>query len=111
MEKKIVFAIYAKTHGNQTYDVLQKVITAVENTQSEILIFKPLYQIIKKLVAFNTEPKVFEHSYDLLNIADCMLSVGGDGTFLGTVPYIKESNIPIIGINNGQLGFFSKYSN
>lgn len=107
MEKKFVFAVYAKTHGKQTYEVLQKVIEAIENTRSEILIFKPLYQIIKEVVAFKTEPKVFESSDDLLNIADCMLSVGGDGTFLGTVPYIKESNIPIIGINNGRLGFLA----
>ncbi len=36
-----------------------------------------------------------------------LLSVGGDGTFLDSVLYVKDSGIPILGINTGRLGFLA----
>lgn len=36
-----------------------------------------------------------------------MLTLGGDGTILGTVDLIRDSGIPVIGINFGRLGFLA----
>ena len=36
-----------------------------------------------------------------------LFSLGGDGTLLDTITYIGNSNIPIIGINLGRLGFLA----
>ena len=38
---------------------------------------------------------------------DLLLSVGGDGTFLDSVEYVKGSDIPILGVNGGRLGFLA----
>lgn len=43
----------------------------------------------------------------LLNEVSFFLSIGGDGTFLDSMLYTKERNIPILGINTGRLGFLS----
>lgn len=41
--------------------------------------------------------------------ADCdlMLSLGGDGTFLETLSHVGATEIPILGINFGRLGFLT----
>lgn len=39
---------------------------------------------------------------------DFALSVGGDGTFLTTAAQVGDSNVPIIGINCGNLGFLAE---
>jgi NAD+ kinase len=36
--------------------------------------------------------------------------MGGDGTFLKTVSYIRDSGVPIMGINTGRLGFLANIS-
>jgi NAD+ kinase len=36
-----------------------------------------------------------------------ILSLGGDGTLLETLTYVKESAIPVIGINLGRMGFLA----
>ena len=36
-----------------------------------------------------------------------LFSIGGDGTILDTVPYVRDSGIPILGFNLGRLGFLS----
>ncbi len=36
-------------------------------------------------------------------------SVGGDGTLLDTLPLIRNSNIPVLGINMGRLVFIKYF--
>ena len=36
-----------------------------------------------------------------------MISLGGDGTLLDTVTFVKDSGIPVLGINYGRLGFLA----
>lgn len=39
-----------------------------------------------------------------------LFSLGGDGTFLETVNLVRDSGIPVIGINTGRLGFLASIS-
>jgi NAD+ kinase len=38
---------------------------------------------------------------------DLFLSVGGDGTFLETVLKVKDTGIPVAGVNTGRMGFLA----
>lgn len=38
---------------------------------------------------------------------DLMISIGGDGTILRAITFIKDLGVPIVGINTGRLGFLS----
>ena len=42
--------------------------------------------------------------------ADLALSMGGDGTFLGTAARVGNAGLPILGINTGHLGFLADAS-
>jgi NAD+ kinase len=52
----------------------------------------------------------FNSYEDLKSDTDFLFSIGGDGTLLDTVFLVKDSNIPIVGINAGRLGFLSSIS-
>ena len=49
----------------------------------------------------------FETSNDLDSSIDIMVSIGGDGTFLRCIEFIRELDIPVMGINTGNLGFLA----
>lgn len=36
-----------------------------------------------------------------------LLSIGGDGTFLDSVVYVRQSGVPVLGVNSGRLGFLA----
>jgi NAD+ kinase len=40
----------------------------------------------------------------------CVITLGGDGTFLGAAHWIQDSRIPVLGINMGGLGFLTEVS-
>lgn len=41
---------------------------------------------------------------------DLFISLGGDGTLLESVTYVKRAMIPILGVNTGRLGFLATVS-
>lgn len=45
---------------------------------------------------------------DLFSMSDCILVLGGDGTLLNTARIAAGKNIPLLGINLGQLGFLTE---
>ena len=49
----------------------------------------------------------FTDAESLKSSADIVLSMGGDGTFLKTILYVRDSQIPVLGINMGRLGFLA----
>jgi NAD+ kinase len=52
----------------------------------------------------------FDELSNLSSLPDLFISVGGDGTFLETMVKIKDSGIPVAGINTGRLGFLANIS-
>lgn len=67
--------------------------------------------LIDESVASATSSKLQKHSASIkviLSAVNCILSLGGDGTFLNTARLVGNRNIPILGVNLGRLGFFSE---
>jgi NAD+ kinase len=58
-------------------------------------------QIVKK------EYKTFQSYKELDSSFDIMISIGGDGTILRAATLVRDSGIPILGINAGRLGFLA----
>lgn len=54
--------------------------------------------------------KYFNNHGDLPKDLDFLISIGGDGTFLESVTLVRDSGIPIVGLNSGRLGFLANIS-
>ena len=77
----------------------------------DVWVFEPLYEFLQKKTGLR--PKVaglYTDHADLPKDLDFLFSLGGDGTFLETVTLVRESGIPILGVNIGRLGFLSYIS-
>lgn len=49
----------------------------------------------------------FDSNEPIDNDIDFVFAIGGDGTILRSITYVKDSNIPILGVNTGRLGFLT----
>ena len=77
----------------------------------DVWVFEPLMDFLQKKAGLR--PKIaglFTSHKDLPEGLDFLFSLGGDGTFLETVNLVRDSGIPVLGVNIGRLGFLSYIS-
>ncbi len=79
-----------------------------ENT--DLIIDENLYHFLEPHFKFRQKPFLFSKYKQIDKDTDMMISLGGDGTLLDAVSIIRDSGIPILGINIGKLGFLSSVS-
>lgn len=51
--------------------------------------------------------ETFASDANITKIMDVLISIGGDGTLLDTLSIVRDSGIPVLGINTGRLGFLA----
>ena len=49
----------------------------------------------------------FDSNKQIDSNIDFVFAIGGDGTILRSITYVKDSSIPILGVNTGRLGFLT----
>ena len=100
--------IYGKDFNPEFNPYIIEFINKIQQNNISIIIFEPFYKFIIKNVDFDFSPNGFFNTYkDIPKDIDLCFSVGGDGTFLETASFIRNQNIPIVGINSGRLGFLA----
>ena len=69
-----------------------------------------LKKLLVKKAGLPEDTDEFASYKDLQSGIDLSFSIGGDGTFIQNVKYIRDSGVPVLGINTGRLGFLSNIS-
>ena len=73
-----------------------------------LLFFEPFYHFLQKLIPDKVPPAdTFTLQTGVPNGCALLLNLGGDGTFLESIVFIKDKNLPVAGINFGRLGFLA----
>jgi len=100
-------AIYGQYYHNSTHESIEILLETLSKKNTTVFIENDFFNIIKheskqpsKLDDFETF-ETLDDSYSLL------ISIGGDGTILRAITYVRDLSIPIVGINTGRLGFLA----
>ncbi|MDP2424568.1 MAG: NAD kinase [Bacteroidales bacterium] len=103
-------ALYGKNIHPDALSYVQELIDKLIAANSEILFYEPFYRVLSQQLACPTDALVFGDAISLAKKTDLFISLGGDGTLLDTLTLVKDSGIPIMGINLGRMGFLSSIS-
>lgn len=107
----MLVALYNRTFEPEDIPTLQRIIYKLEGYNLRLIFYKDFYDAIKSHLRLQHPPQIlFTDRDDLPLHTDMLFSFGGDGTLLDTVTFVGDSNIPIIGINLGRLGFLAAIS-
>jgi NAD+ kinase len=101
--------IHGKDSQNKSSRFVLRILSALQENNIETWVSDKFLKQVKTPHINDFKLKVFDHSVNLKNL-DFFLSLGGDGTLLDSVTYIGKSEIPILGINTGRLGFLATNS-
>lgn len=100
-------AIYAQKVNKQDAQYFEDLLKIIADFGWKPILEKDFKTQLVKKTGLGKECKTFNSHQDFKTGIDCAFSVGGDGTFIKTVSYIRNSGVPILGINTGRLGFLA----
>lgn len=99
-------AIYGQYYKPEDKAYVEELFQILQKNNIDFVVEKNYYSGLTKSI--DIEPlKTFSSHRELNNSFDFMFTIGGDGTILRAVTFIRNSKIPIIGINTGRLGFLA----
>lgn len=103
-------AVFGKHFKHEFDTSVRDFLCRLKDRDHSLVIFSDFLGFLRERNALPEE--VFDVFSSHLDLTDCELfiSIGGDGTLLDSVAFVRESQIPILGINTGRLGFLSNIS-
>jgi len=106
----MTIAIFGNPYPEYFSKYIQHLIKKLETEHINLIIEEEFSVFLKNNIRFNKSISTFNSYKTLQNTANFLFSIGGDGTLLNAVTYVRDSDIPILGINTGRLGFISSIS-
>ncbi|MDP5231948.1 MAG: NAD kinase [Cellulophaga sp.] len=101
-------AVYGQSYTDNALEYVIELLDELSHVSNEISFEKDFYEVLQgpeKLGNYKT----FTEDRGLDSTFDMLISFGGDGTILRAVTYVRDLNIPIVGVNTGRLGFLSTF--
>lgn len=99
-------AVYGRQFNDSVIPYIQEIFANLHQHQAEIFVHPKFHEHLDDRIV-NVTYKVLDESLSLSGYIDVLITLGGDGTLLDTVTMIRDSGIPVIGINFGRLGFLA----
>ncbi len=98
--------IYGQSNHEITTKYVKLLVEILEQNEISIAFESKFYEYFNGTYPL-VNSKTFSNYSDLDSSYDFFFSVGGDGTFLRSITFVRDLNIPIIGVNTGRLGFLA----
>ena len=100
-------AIYGQSVDKISKNIFLEILNISKSQNLELFVEEKYNSVLLKKLKTNHNHKLFSSYNDLDKSIDMMITIGGDGTLLRSITYIRDLGIPIIGINTGRLGFLA----
>lgn len=100
-------AIYGQPYAISSKKEIKALVKSLNKHNIAIYFEKQFYDLIEEANLLNETYETYSSFHDLSNEFDVLFTIGGDGTILRAVTYIRNLDIPIVGINTGRLGFLA----
>ncbi len=104
---KMKIGIYGQFYHDDSDVSIQLLLSALYDKNISIFIEENFLKLIIQHKDINDKYSDFPTFKELDASFDLFFSIGGDGTILKSITYIKDLNIPLAGINTGRLGFLA----
>ena len=103
-----MIAIYSKIFDKRSVLIINRLLDLFSKVGIDVFVHEPLCDfLLSQTVSTGKIAGTFSGHNDLLSETRYLVSLGGDGTFLNSIHIVRNSGIPVVGINIGRLGFLA----
>ncbi len=100
--------IYGRVLNQKEHrEAAQELMHLLEKKNIECTIYRPFLDYLHTHQILDTQYPDFTESSFAKSELDYLICLGGDGTMLDTLMLVKDSAVPVLGINMGRFGFLA----
>ncbi|MFT7666968.1 MAG: NAD+ kinase [Patiriisocius sp.] len=99
--------IYGQFYHKNSETHIQSILDVLQSKDVEIVIEENFLALMKENQSFHTDLSALGTFTKLDQSYAFFFSIGGDGTLLKSITFVRDLNIPIVGVNTGRLGFLA----
>ncbi len=109
--ESVIIAIYGSRRQDPHVEVLSTFLESLKAAGHCVVMHPKLYSYLRERIpeALEVVSEVTEVLRDDI-MPSLALSIGGDGTFLRTVAWLRGRHTPVLGVNTGHLGYLASAS-
>ncbi|MBC7749918.1 NAD+ kinase [Flavobacterium sp. CG_9.1] len=100
-------AIYGQYYQNSTEPIINDIFVFFNKNKVEMIIESHFLLMLNERKIVEKKYKTFSSHTEIDSSFDMLISIGGDGTILRAATLVRDSGVPILGINAGRLGFLA----
>jgi len=101
-------AIYCRFLKKGHISFVQALFDSLAKRDAELFVFEDYYKSFNDNIKVQQKLQFFQTHEDFKsNNCDFFITLGGDGTILDAVTIVRDTGVPIMGINLGRLGFLA----
>ena len=101
-------AIYSTIFKEKDKPYIQMLFDVLADRNINAYVYEPYLEQLTGHIKFKKDVGKLKGYVDFtMYKMDFVISMGGDGTILNAVTIVRDSNVPIVGINLGRLGFLA----
>lgn len=98
-------ALFGSDNGRISKDDCTRIVELILKRGVKVFVHEKL--IAKVHDSFRERITTYCNIFQVKIKPDLVISIGGDGTFLETILQVRDTGIPIAGVNTGRLGFLA----
>ncbi len=100
--------VYSREFKESDTPHVQLLFDTLQEAGINAFVYRPYLEAIQNKIVFRRDVGVFESYIDFsVKKIDFFITLGGDGTILAALLHVRDSGVPIVGINLGRLGFLA----
>ena len=103
-------AVFGRKVNKQDIEYYNEFLGILKDFGWNPILHSNLKEALVKKAGISESIDEFSSHQDFKKGIDVSFSIGGDGTFIENVKFIRNSNVPVLGINTGRLGFLANIS-
>ena len=107
METCLHVGVFGTAVKSEYIPDFKRLLAAFQQYGVTAVFYEPFARRCAEQGLVGTTVSTFSSAEELKQKAQLLISIGGDGTFLNTIPLIYDSNIPVAGLNFGKFGFLT----
>jgi len=100
-------AVFGRNINPVFYESLKRLFEILHLNKTEVTVYRPFLEYMNREIGFNPKSISDFSNHTELRDVDFFFSIGGDGAFLEAISLVRDSGIPMVGINSGRLGFLA----